>query len=89
MAFQQVGQNAFVGLGRANYAVFFSLLRKLILVVPLMLALPLVGGLGVYGVFLAEPVSDVIGGLVTWGVMMLMIYKRLDIPDGSEVPWEK
>ena len=88
LAFQQVGQNTFVGLGRSGYAVFFSLLRKLILVVPLMLFLPMVGGLGVYGVFLAEPVSDVVGGLVTWGVMMMIIYRRLDIPDGSEVPWK-
>ena len=43
-------------------AVFFSLFRKVIIVVPLTLFLPMAGGLGTNGVFLAEPVSNVLGG---------------------------
>ena len=52
MAFQFVGQTAFQSLGKAKQAVFFSLLRKAFIVVPLTLLLPILG-LGVQGVFLA------------------------------------
>ena len=34
MAFQYAGQSTFRALGRAKYAVFFSLLRKAFIVVP-------------------------------------------------------
>ena len=52
----------FVGLGRSRSAVFFSLLRKAFIVAPLTLLLPGLG-MGVDGVFAAEPVSNVLGGL--------------------------
>jgi len=52
MAFQFAGQSAFQSLGDARHAIFFSLLRKAIIVVPLTLVLPMLG-LGVNGVFLA------------------------------------
>ena len=86
MAFQTVGQNTFVALGRSRQAVFFSLLRKVFLVVPCMLVLPRLFGLGVYGVFLAEPVSDLIGGALAWGTMMLTVYRRMNLPDGEQLP---
>ena len=35
-----IGQNTFVALGRAKQAVFFSLWRKVVLVMPLMLVFP-------------------------------------------------
>ena len=43
-------------------AIFFSLLRKAVIVVPLTFLLPYVGGLGAMGVFAAEPVSNFLGG---------------------------
>ena len=33
--------------------------------------------LGVYGVFAAEPISNVIGGLASFTTMMLTVYRRL------------
>lgn len=45
-------------------------------VVPLTLLLP-VAGFGVKGVFMAEPISNVIGGLVCYLTMRLTIYKKL------------
>ena len=42
-------------------AIFFSLFRKVILVIPLTYILPYVGHLGKMGVFWAEPVSNVLG----------------------------
>ena len=44
MALQFAGQSTFVGLGQSKQAVFFSLLRKVIIVVPLTLILPHVAG---------------------------------------------
>ena len=68
MAFQFAGQSAFVSLGDARHAIFFSLLRKVVIVVPLTLLLPRLG-LGVRGVFLAEPVSNILGGTACYLTM--------------------
>ena len=87
MSFQMIGQNTFVALGRAKNAVFFSLFRKVILVTPLMLILPRLWGLGAYGVFAAEPVSDLVGGAACYITMMCTVWremKRPDAPDGEK-----
>ncbi len=77
MAFQFAGQSTFQGLGKAKQAVFFSLFRKAMIVVPLTLLLPRLG-FGVEGVFLAEPISNAIGGLACFLTMWLTVYRRLD-----------
>ena len=77
MSLQFAGQCVFTGLGKAKFAVFFSLLRKAFIVVPLTLVLPHVGGLGTSGVFLAEPVSNFIGGAACFITMMLTVYRKL------------
>ena len=77
MALQFSGQCVFTALGRAKYAVFFSLFRKAIIVVPLTLLLPHIGGLGVNGVFLAEPVSNFIGGTACFVTMYFTVWKAL------------
>ena len=76
MALQSAGQSAFQAMGDARHAIFFSLLRKAFIVVPLTLILPRVG-LGVMGVFLAEPVSNVIGGIACYTTMRMTAYKKL------------
>ena len=77
MAFQFAGQSVFKSLNKARRAIFFSLLRKAIIVVPLTLILPRVGGLGVQGVFLAEPISNLIGGLACYITMRRTVYPEL------------
>lgn len=77
MAFQFTGQTAFQSLGMAKHAIFFSLLRKVIIVIPLTCLLPLIDGIGVYGVFMAEPVSNLIGGTACFTAMYLTVYKKL------------
>lgn len=77
MSFQFIGQSVFVGLGRSKNAVFFSLLRKVFIVAPLTLILPSLFGLGVNGVFLAEPISNVIGGLACILTMYFTVYRSL------------
>ena len=76
MALQFSGQSSFQALGDARHAIFFSLLRKAIIVVPLTLVLPMLG-FGVKGVFLAEPISNVIGGLACYLTMKRTVYKKL------------
>ena len=76
MSFQFIGQSVFVGLGQSRQAVFFSLLRKAFIVAPLTLLLPALG-LGVDGVFLAEPISNVVGGLACLLTMYAVVYRPL------------
>jgi putative MATE family efflux protein len=76
MSFQFAGQTTFQAVGDAKHAIFFSLLRKAIIVVPLTLLLPRLG-FGVLGVFLAEPISNVIGGLASYITMRMTVYKRV------------
>ena len=77
MSLQFAGQSVFQAVGDAKHAIFFSLLRKAFIVVPLTLVLPAVG-FGVTGVFLAEPVSNIIGGLASYLTMRATVYKKLE-----------
>ncbi len=77
MSLQMAGQAAAVALGRSKQAIFFSLLRKAVIVVPLTLILPRVCGLGVNGVFLAEPISNFIGGIACYATMMCTIWAEM------------
>ena len=78
MSFQMIGQSIFVGLGRSKNAIFFSLLRKAFIVAPLTVILPAWFGMGVNGVFLAEPISNVVGGLACILTMYVTVYRRLE-----------
>ena len=77
MSLQFAGQNTFTALGKAKSAIFFSLLRKVVVVVPLTLILPRIGGLGVTGVFLAEPISNFIGGTACFVTRLCTILPEL------------
>lgn len=77
ISLQFSGQSVFQALGDARHAIFFSLLRKAFIVVPMTLLLPAVG-FGAMGVFMAEPISNIIGGIACYTTMRLTIYKKLD-----------
>lgn len=76
MALQFIGQTVFVALGKAKKGIFFSLFRKVIIVVPLTFILPRMG-FGVLGTFAAEPVSNFVGGLACFTTMMLTVWPEL------------
>ncbi|MBP1562880.1 MAG: MATE family efflux transporter [Oscillospiraceae bacterium] len=76
MAFQFTGQSTFQALGYSKRAIFFSLLRKAIIVIPLTIILPQVG-FGVDGIFLAEPISNAVGGLACFFTMYFTVYRKL------------
>ncbi len=75
MALQFSGQTTFQALGQAKYAITFSLFRKIVIVVPLTLLLPLLPGIGLHGVFLAEPISNLIGGCACFFTMLRVIWR--------------
>ena len=77
MSMQSAGQCVFVGLGKAKYAVTFSLLRKVVIVLPLVFLLPLIPGMGVNGVFWSEPISDMLGGGACFLTMWFTVYKKM------------
>lgn len=85
MAFQFTGQSTFQALGYSGHAIFFSLLRKAIIVIPLTIILPKVG-FGVDGVFLAEPISNAIGGLACFLTMYFTVYRKLDKRQKAQIP---
>ena len=82
MSMMMAGQGVFLSLGRAKYAVTFSILRKVVIVVPLIFLLPLIGGWGVMGVFWSEPVSDLLGGGACFVTMYFTVYRKL----GADAP---
>lgn len=77
MALQFSGQSVFVALGKARKATFFSLFRKVIIVVPLTILLPMLDSLGVDGVFWAEPISNLLGGCACFFTMLLTVLPEL------------
>ncbi len=80
-SFQYSGQTVFKALNKKGKAIFFSLFRKVILVVPLTLLLPRLAGLGTDGVFMAEPVSNVVGGLACFVTMLATVLPELSRMD--------
>ena len=76
MALQFSGQATFTGLGFSKRAVFFSILRKAVIVAPLTVILPWLG-FGVDGVFLAEPISNLLGGAACFTTMYFTVYRKL------------
>lgn len=76
MGAQSACQQTFLALGEAKISMFLACLRKIILLFPLALILPKIGGMGVWGLLLAEPVSDVIASCTTT-VMFAVRSKRI------------
>lgn len=77
MDLQYIGQTTFKSLNKKKQAIFFSLLRKVFIVVPLTYFLPYGLHMGTNGVFMAEPVSNVIGGSLCFITMLVTILPEL------------
>lgn len=78
MSLQFAGQSVFVALGKAKMAVFFSIFRKVIIVLPLIVILPRAFGLGTTGILMAEPISNLIGGVACYGTMLVTVWPELN-----------
>ena len=77
MDLQYIGQTVFKSLNKKKQAIFFSLLRKVIIVAPLTYTLPYVFNMGTDGVFMAEPISNVIGGSMCFITMLATVMPEL------------
>ena len=70
MGFQLCCQQSFMALGQAKVSLFLAVLRKLILLIPLIFLFPMLMENKVFAVFLAEPVSDILAAAVTTSVFL-------------------
>lgn len=69
-------QQTFVALGEAKVSLFLALLRKIILLIPLIFILPNFFTDKVLGVFVAEPAADVLAATTT-GLIFLWRFPRI------------
>ena len=76
LSLQMVAQFIFLGLGKSKYAIFFTFLRKAFIAAPLTVLLP-IWGMGSDGVFVAEAISQVAGGIICFTTMYFVVYRRL------------
>ena len=68
-------QTTFMGLGQAKISLFIALLRKVFLLIPLALILPMITG-NVMGIYYAEPISDTMAA-VTAGLIFFFTRKKI------------
>ena len=83
MDLQFMGQTVFKSLNKKKQAIFFSLLRKVFIVVPLTYLMPYTFHMGTSGVFLAEPVSNLIGGSICFITMLCIVLPELNADKNS------
>ncbi len=75
-------QTAFMGLGQAKISLFLALLRKVILLVPLAILLPLIYGT-VTSIYYAEPISDILSATIA-GILFFVTRKKILSPQALE-----
>ena len=73
MTLQYIGQTTYKALNQKGRSIFFSIFRKVILVIPLTYLLPMIMSPSVNGVFAAEPISNVLGGSASFFTMLFFI----------------
>lgn len=71
-------QQTFMALGQARMSMFMALLRKVILLIPLIYIMPLFFEDKVFAVFVAEPVADVTATIITYIVFKISFQGILD-----------
>ena len=77
VGFQISCQQAFVALGQAKISLLMALLRKVILLIPLIFILPNFFADKAFAVFLAEPVADILAAAVTTGLFFRFFIRML------------
>lgn len=77
LGIQNSCQQTFVALGQAKISLFLALLRKIILLIPLIFILPHFIANKVLAVFLAEPAADILAALTTGGMFFWRFPKLL------------
>lgn len=68
-------QQTFIAIGNAKVSLFLAVLRKIILLIPLIFILPSIINNQTMAVFLAEPIADGIAVTVT-GIMFFIVFRK-------------
>ncbi|MGN1277209.1 MAG: MATE family efflux transporter [Floccifex sp.] len=76
--FQNSCQQSFLALGQAKVSICLAILRKIVLLIPLIYILPCFFSNKIFAIFLAEPVSDLIAAIITTLVFMKKFDRILD-----------
>ncbi|MBO7739189.1 MAG: MATE family efflux transporter [Oscillospiraceae bacterium] len=77
LGIQTACQQTFIGIGNAKSSIFLAILRKLILLIPLIYILPNFFENKVFAVYLAEPVADVIAVATTATLFFFQFRKAM------------
>jgi Na+-driven multidrug efflux pump len=75
LGIQFVGATLFQAIGKAVPALILSLLRQFILLTPLILILPRIFNLDLFGVWLAFPIADILAAMITAYLLKKEMYK--------------
>lgn len=78
--FQGSFQNSFLALGQAKASLLLALLRKIVLLIPLIFIMPLFLENKLLGVFIAEPIADIAAAIVTTVSFLTWARKNLKEP---------
>ena len=70
-------QQSFLALGQAKVSLLLALLRKIVLLIPFIYILPLFFEDKLFGVFVAEPVADILAATTTTVTFLLWARKNL------------
>ncbi|MBU5307229.1 MATE family efflux transporter [Clostridioides mangenotii] len=70
-------QQTFLALGKSKISFLLAILRKIVLLVPLIFILPLLIENKLFAVFLAEPIADITAAVVTFTCFMIFYKKTL------------
>ena len=68
-------QQTFLALGQAKTSLIIAMLRKIVLLVPLIFILPMFIEDGLTAVLLAEPVADIIA-IISTVIIFIVFYKK-------------
>ena len=85
VGFQISCQQSFMALGQAAISLVMAFLRKLILLIPFIFILPNFFEDKVFGVFVAEPISDIIAAAVTT-IVFFTQFKKIMAKSGAAAP---
>lgn len=88
LGFQVISSNFYLAIGQAKTSMFLSLLRQVLLLIPCLIILPKVGGLGLMGVWLAGPVADGLASIIT-GVIFYNSVRKLKDEKAIEIEVEE
>lgn len=81
---QIVSSSIYQSLGKAKPAMFLSMLRQIILFTPLVLILPRIGGLGIVGIWLTYPLSDILSTIIS-GIMIKREMKNFSLEEEANL----